>query len=346
MMTTHRNRRAATIENGDLRVTVLEEGGHIAEIFDKRTGVNPLWTPPWPSTEPSAFDARTRTACGDGVDARLLAGIMGHNLCLDIFGGPSADEAAAGIDPHGEASVARYEIETSGSALTMRARLPLAQMLVERRLELRDRAVRIRETVENLTGVDRPIGWTEHVTLGPPFLEKGVTEFRASASRSKVFESDFGVADYLRAGAEFEWPIAPRRDGGAADLRRFTDARESSAYTAHLMDPGHEHAFFVVFSPAARLAFGYVWTRRDFPWMGIWEENHSRPGPPWNGQALTRGMEFGVSPFPESRRQMVERGSLFGTRTYRWLPAKGRLEAEYWALMHTADHVPERLEWP
>ncbi len=346
MMTTHRNRRAATIENGDLRVTVLEEGGHIAEIFDKRTGVNPLWTPPWPSIEPSAFDSRTHMACGDGVDARLLAGIMGHNLCLDIFGGPSADEAAAGIDPHGEASVARYEIETSGSALTMRARLPLAQMLVERRLELRDRAVRIRETVENLTGVDRPIGWTEHVTLGPPFLEKGVTEFRASASRSKVFESDFGVADYLRAGAEFEWPIAPRRDGGAADLRRFTDARESSAYTAHLMDPGHEHAFFVVFSPAARLAFGYVWTRRDFPWMGIWEENHSRPGPPWNSQALTRGMEFGVSPFPESRRQMVERGSLFGTRTYRWLPAKGRLEAEYWALMHTADHVPERLEWP
>jgi hypothetical protein len=346
MMTTYRNRRASTIENGDLRVTVLEEGGHIAEIFDTRAGVNPLWTPPWPSIEPSAFDSRTHTAYGDGVDARLLAGIMGHNLCLDIFGGPSADEAAAGIDPHGEASVARYEIETAGSALTMRARLPLAQMLVERRIELRDRAVRIRETVENLTGVDRPIGWTEHVTLGPPFLENGVTEFRASASRSKVFESDFGVADYLCAGAEFEWPNAPRRDGGAADLRRFIDARESSAYTAHLMDPGYEHAFFVAFSPAAKLAFGYVWTRPDFPWMGIWEENHSRPGPPWNGQALTRGMEFGVSPFPESRRQMVERGSLFGTRTYRWLPAKGRLEAEYWALMHTADHVPERLEWP
>ena len=33
----------------DLRVTVLEEGGHIAEILDKRSGINPLWTPPWPS---------------------------------------------------------------------------------------------------------------------------------------------------------------------------------------------------------------------------------------------------------------------------------------------------------
>ena len=37
--TAYRGRRAATIENGQLRVTVLREGGHIAEIFDKEAGV-------------------------------------------------------------------------------------------------------------------------------------------------------------------------------------------------------------------------------------------------------------------------------------------------------------------
>jgi hypothetical protein len=30
----YRGRRAAVVENDDLRVTVLEEGGHIAEFFD------------------------------------------------------------------------------------------------------------------------------------------------------------------------------------------------------------------------------------------------------------------------------------------------------------------------
>jgi hypothetical protein len=344
--TLYRDRRAATIENHELRVTVLEEGGHIAEVFDKRAGVNPLWTPPWPSIEPSAFDPRVHREYGAGGDGRLLAGIMGHNLCLDVFGGPSAEEAAAGLTAHGEGSVARYGIDVGGNALTMRARLPLAQMVIERRIELRGAAVRIRETVENLAGVDRPIGWTQHVTLGPPFLQKGATEFRASASRSKVCEAEFGVADYLRIGAEFEWPNAPRTDGRAADLRRFTDARESSAYTAHLMDPNREHAFFVAFSPAMKLAFGYAWKRADFPWMGIWEENHSRTGPPWNGRTLTRGMEFGASPFPESRRQMVERGPLFDTRTFRWLPAKAQLEVEYWALASPAERVPDALEWP
>ena len=52
-----RNRRARAIENKDVRVTVLEGGGHIAEVLDKKSGVSPLWVPPWPSIEPSAYRA-------------------------------------------------------------------------------------------------------------------------------------------------------------------------------------------------------------------------------------------------------------------------------------------------
>jgi hypothetical protein len=77
--------------------------------------------------------------------------------------------------------------------------------------------------------------------------------------------------------------------------------------------------------------------------MGIWEENHSRTQTPWNGEALTRGMEFGVSPFPESRREMVQRQRLFGVPTYRWLPALARLTAEYAIVCRKADAIPDRI---
>src|SRR5204862_3115956 len=116
---------------------------------------------------------------------RLLAGIMGHSWCLDIFGPPSEDELAAGLGPHGEASIARYNLEPGKTRLAMRARFPLAALAVERHLELHERALHVEEIVQNLSNVDRPIGWTQHVTLGPPFLQKGVTQFRASARRSK-----------------------------------------------------------------------------------------------------------------------------------------------------------------
>ena len=344
IMPTYRGRRAVAIENDYLRVTVLEEGGHIAEIFHKPTGINPLWTPPWPSIEPSTYDRDS--VYGGGLDAPLLAGIMGHNLGLDIFGPPSAEEAAAGFPVHGEASVVRYEIGRARDELVMGAGLPLAQLEIERRIALQDETVRIRERVRNISAVDRPIGWTQHVTLGPPFLEKGATQFRMSASRSKVFEERFGTADYLQPGAEFDWPFAPRADGGAADLQLYTAAEASSAFTAHLMDPRQETAFFLAFAPRVRLAFGYVWRRADFPWLGMWEENHSRAQPPWGGATLTRGMEFGVSPFPEPRRAMIDRGRLFGVPTFRWIPARSAVEVEYAAAARRADAIPETLDPP
>lgn len=339
-------RRAVQIENDSLRLTVLVEGGHIAEILDKRAGVSPLWVPHWDSLEPSTFTLDSYERFGSGAAAKLLAGIMGHNLCLDIFGGPSDQEELAGLTVHGEASVDRYEIDEDEHALTQRLTLRLAQLSFSRTIQLRGNLVRIKEAIESLSGIDKPIGWTQHVTLGPPFLDPAATEFRASMTRSMVSASDPGSHAYLSFGAEFDWPIAPLANGGLADLRRMHATAPASGYTAHLADPQREDAFFVAHSRQFRLAFGYVWKRADFPWLGIWEENRSRQQPPWNGREVTRGMEFGVSPFPETRREMVERGRLFGTPTYKWIPARTSLQTEYWISSEIADEIPESLSWP
>ena len=346
--TDYRNRRAVRLENAALRVTVLVEGGHIAEILDKQSGMNPLWTPPWPSIEPSRYDPARHPEYGANAESKLLAGIMGHNLCMDIFGGPSEEEAAAGLPVHGEASVVSCDIQAGQTELLARAELPNAQLRLERRLRLSAAAnlVHFTETVENVSATDRPIAWTQHVTLGPPFLEKGATQFRASATRSKVFESDFSPGKgYMRIGAEFAWPYVPHKDGGTVDLRVFTDAPASGSFTTHLMDPHREQAFFVAFSPKTQVVFGYVWKRADFPWLGIWEENYSRLSPPWNGKTLTRGMEFGVSPMPETRRQMIERNGMFGVPGYRWIPARTRVRVDYCAFLARASAIPEEVSW-
>src|SRR2546429_6176653 len=155
----YRGRRAHSIETADLRLTVLVEGGHIAEIADKSSRVNPLWTPPWPSIEPSTYDRAKHPEYGVGPESKLLAGIMGHNLCVDLFGGPSEAEAAAGLTVHGESSVARYDITSAPQEVTARASLPMAGLRFERRLRLRpgSPAINITETVENVSALDRPI---------------------------------------------------------------------------------------------------------------------------------------------------------------------------------------------
>jgi hypothetical protein len=324
----HRGRRAIRLENDTVRVTAMVEGGHVAEILHKPTGVNPLWTPRWPSIEPSTYSPARHPEYGEGAEAKLLAGIMGHNLCLDLFGAPSAEEAAAGMTVHGESSVVRYEVVNQGaSAATLRARMPMAGLAFTRRLSLDKDRVRFEETVENQSALDRPIAWTQHVTLGAPFLDHGKTRFELTATKSRTYEADFG--DLYAKAADFDWPHAPLRDGGTIDLRLYPDRAESAGFTTHLMDPNREHAWFAAYSPASRVHFGYRWRRADFPWCGIWEENRSRKGPPWGGQTVARGLEFGVSPMPETRRQMIDRGKLFGVPSYRWLPAKGSVAVQY-----------------
>src|ERR1044071_10525037 len=86
----YRDRRAFSMESSQLRVTMLVEGGHIAELTHKPSGVNPLWTPPWPSIDPSEFNpAKHGETYGTHAESKVLSGIMGHNLCMDIFGGTS-----------------------------------------------------------------------------------------------------------------------------------------------------------------------------------------------------------------------------------------------------------------
>jgi hypothetical protein len=305
-------RRAAQIENEFIRLTVTVEGGHIAEMLEKKSGVNPLWIPPWTSIEPSVYSAAQHPEYGASPEAKLLAGIMGHNTCLDLFGPPSVDEERAGITVHGEASVLHYQLQGDESRMTATCTLPVSQLAFERRFKLDGPKIRIAETVENLSALDRPIAWTEHVTLGPPFLESGVTQFRA--------------------------PAAPK------DFELYTDVPASGGYSTHLLDPHGDKGWFFAYSPKSEVVFGYVWRRSDFPWLGVWEENCSRKQAPWNGRTQARGMEFGVSPFPETRREMIERQTLFDTACYRWLPARGRLHADYYAAVAQAAAIPETIE--
>jgi hypothetical protein len=344
--TQYLGRKAVSIENSDLRVTVTQEGGHIAEVFSKAAGISPLWVPGWVSGEPSSFGPAQEAIFGTGSDARLLYGIFGHNLCLDLFGGPSEAEFAAGMTAHGEGSLLPYVIEDDGASMTCRLHMPLAQLDFERTLTLHGPDVAVREKVTNLTAFDRPLAWTQHVALSPPYLDPKTTELRITADLGMITESDIGGAGYCEFGKHFAWPHAPLWDGGTHNLHRMKDEAPASNYAALRMISNAKAAAWSVWSPASKLAFSYVWKPSDYPWLGLWEENCSRPWSPWNNKAITLGLEFGTSPFPESRRQMIERSRLFDTPTFRWLPAGETLDVAYWIRTAITDSVPESVTFP
>jgi hypothetical protein len=72
--------------------------------------------------------------------------------------------------------------------------------------------------------------------------------------------------------------------------------------------------------------------------VAIWEENQSRPAAPWNGTCQTRGLEFGSTPMPVTRREAFAVSPLFDTPTFSIVPAKGKTTAMYFAFL---TQVPE-----
>ena len=55
-------------------------------------------------------------------------------------------------------------------------------------------------------------------------------------------------------------------------------------------------------------------------------------------------MEFGVSPFPESRRAMIQRSELFGVPGYCWAPARQEVSVRYRLFLVPASECVEHVE--
>jgi catechol 2,3-dioxygenase-like lactoylglutathione lyase family enzyme len=322
-------RKAWVLANGWMRVSLLEGGGHIAEVRllsdDPKKNLNPMRVPHYLTIEPYAYDpARDDAVYGTTPHRWLSSGYMGHLLCFPMYGPPSADEARAGLGNHGEAPIVRWrkvkdEMNTDGVTLWYGADLPKTQFRVERAVTLPRgmRTVYVQEWVENLAPFDRPINWMEHATFGPPFVEPGKTVLDSS-----------GTAIAWEGKGLAETPSA---------LRVFQPTPHSGTYYAMRTDPARKEQFFTLYHPDYRVVIGYVFPSEGNDWINDWQENHSITEPPWNGQVIARGIEFGSSPFAEGLRASVERGSLLGAPAYRWIGGHQRLKTEFTIFL---DEIP------
>jgi len=317
------DRDSWVVETSALRVSILQSGGHVAEIVLKGgMELSPLWVPKLPTMDAERYaPARDERIYGGGAGARLMAGLMGHNVCFPFWGNPSEAEYKAGMTFHGETGVARWKlIYSKGDTLVVTADLPESKTRFTRSLRVAGQIAYFVETAENLSAWDRPVGWCEHVTMGPPFLEKGVTVMDARLTRGR----NNGDA----SGREFAWPAGVAET--TIDLRKVRDIPSSGFVNNFLVDPSREFGFFAAFHPKRKLLFGYLFARKDFPWLNIWEAN--------NPDMLTRGMEFSDTPTHGTMRELAKTPEVFGTPAYEWLDAKGRLAKKFAAF---SVNVPE-----
>jgi hypothetical protein len=264
---------------------------------------------------------------------------MGHFLALDGFGSPSDQELASGIPFHGEANHQVFRILSatdSGSShsVTMQATLPLVQETLTRTAEIMDgeNLVYVTSVLESLISVDRPVSWAEHATIAPPFMQKGevVVDMPATKCRVRPFKPG-DIPGHLVYGKDFVWPMAPVVGGREADIRKIPTDHNWLDLASCQMDPSRRLAFVTALQLEKHLLYGYVFRREDYPWVMSWMN--------FTGDdRAARGMEFSTQPFDISHRDTVAMSPLFGAPTFRWLPAKSKIESHF-VIFYT--RVPE-----
>ncbi|MBK5291664.1 MAG: hypothetical protein JJE04_08330 [Acidobacteriia bacterium] len=310
-------RPALALDSGKMEVIVMTQGGAFTSMLLKDDGekMNPLWNP-------------IRAARETGGPQRFGSS-LGHFVCVDGFGPTSKQEAAAGLQGHGEAHRQKWEIVSSGKqgnklVVQFRTTLPLVQEVFTRKLELVDgeQVLYVDSEVESLLAFDRPINWAEHGTIGSPFLVPEQTVVDASVGRCQTRPNNAQPPHRLASEKEFTYPMAPLASGEPVSIRAVPAAPNSMDHTGCVMDPAREHVFVTALRLDKKLLFGYLFKREEYPWLQEWM-NYTKAGD------LARGLEFGTQPFDVSRRQTVEMGNLFGVPAFRWLPAKSKIGTRF-----------------
>ena len=314
-------RPAVVLTNDRIELKVLPYGGAMVSLIlrDDAERMSPLW-------DSFGADLEAGKPIREG-------GSVGHFACVDGFGAPSQDERAAGLPGHGEAHTLPWVTQSSGkqgkrTSLTMAVQLPRVHEAFTRTFEMLDgeNVVYVRSKLENLLAFDRPICWTEHATIGTPFLERGVTVVDLSENRALARPYDpavlrRGQSRRLKSAEEFEWPTAPGLSGEKIDLRASPAETSSLDLTGHLMT-GREYAFATALHPKKRLLFGYIFKPSESPWLQNWESY------PATGM-MARGLEFGTQAFGLPRRTVITASRMFGELLYRWLPARSTIESSF-----------------
>jgi hypothetical protein len=333
------------LANDHFQMQILLQGGAIGSFVlqNDPQKLNPMWNP-------------LRVAREQGRTTQF-AGVLGHFVCVDGFGQPSAEERAAGLPQHGEAHTLKMEATTAAEngihSVTLSAKLPIAQEVFTRTFRAVDgeNVVYVDSQLENLLGFDRPVNWAEHATVASPFLEAGVSRIFLSSSRSQTrnyaLNQGRGAAPApaargagaagapaqaparaggsqrrLKPGVDFTWPMAPGVDGDTIDVSTVPQDPHFTDHSATLFDPSRPLAWAVVLHPGKRMIYGYIFKSSEYPWIQNWG-NYS------SAAQVVHGLEFSTQPYDVSRREAISTGSLFGTPTYRWLPAKSKIESHF-----------------
>lgn len=261
-------------------------GADILSLTHLPSGVNVLFSTPWRSRadavrsgQPSAFASNSRAA--------WLEAYRGGWQTLSPVAGAARSIGGAPIGFHGELSTVPWLVcEADESSAMLRTELFSVPIAVERALTVSGDAVRIVDTICNLSTVPLEFDWVSHPALGGEFLA-GQCTIDTGARR---FVSDPDSANtFSLPGSAHEWPMAKASDGATVDLRQVPKVGEVRVAFGWLEDFSSHWA--AVSNHDLGLTLRLDWDGERLPYAWLWQEFEGSAEFPWFRRAHVMAIE-------------------------------------------------------
>jgi hypothetical protein len=282
-----------TLATGDAGMSWELNGGGLVDFHLAGGNLNPF-----------TWDDGTKDA------ARFL----GHFICLDRWGAPSAAELKNGMPFHGEAPrVVWRSLSKSSSDAAMSAQLPMAHLSVKRTVHLEASAAVVTEAVTNEAPLGRVYNFVQHPTIAPPFLDESVV-VDANARRGFMQSSPMPNPEH----PEVVWPQA-LEDGKPVNLRHLTNDPEPNVVSFVIDEP---YGWTTAVNAAKGLLVGYVWRVSEYPWFNVWRDVK-------NGRPAARGLEFGTTGLHQPYPELTKKGRIFGRPLFEYIDTHETIAKKY-----------------
>jgi len=300
------NKSIMKIENSKVVLEVNLNGGMIPDFHLKELPLNPL---NWKHNDPE------------------MPPFEGHFVCFDRWGPPSEGEKANGFIHHGEVNTLTWtnlsEPEKNNGKITcsMRCSLPMGGLQLTRKIEMpEDEPVfSVTEEIKNLNKYGRMFNIVQHVTLGPPFLDRS-TMFDNNAEKGFEDKEDGSL---IQEEPVLRWPDAVN-NGEKVSLRQFQNPwPRVSSFVYRQND---KYGWVTACNPAKNLMLGYIWEIKDYPWINFWRSME-------NNIPSAFGMEFGTTGLHEPFPVIAEKGKIFDRNIYDFIDAGETIVKSYTAFL-------------
>lgn len=267
------------------------------------------------STNPLTWSLKTEQMPPNN---RNGAPFQGHFLCTGRWGAPTKGEIAMGVPHNGQASNVLWNVETlNDTLLKLKVAAPQDQMEIVRSFRSSARAgcILVYEEFSSTSSVLRLNNIVQHVTIGPPFLNK---ETIILSNAGEGFLQNHSWPDPSLYA--YSWPIAQDSMGKRFDLRRPNTKR--NFVSTHIISDSI--GWVSAYDPVSGNLLLYKWKSSEYPWLNIW--NHQE-----NGTPVALGMEFGTTGIGRSYNELIfnPRSIFKGFHSYTSLDAGEKVEKSY-----------------